>query len=582
MVSHASPGIEVLPDRRTVSTMLVDLLRDEGFRHSFGITGGAILPIFAALRSQGLAPVHFRHEAGAVFAALECELAGGGGTVVYTTTGPGLTNALTGVAAARAEGGRIVLLSGATGHLRRRRYAFQETGPSAMPNLGLFGDNGWFDLAELIESPEQLVGLIPRLREGLRRPRGFCAHLCLPLSVQDAGLAADEPELDLELEGGFVQFPPAADAAALEACSEWLARGPVVVWVGHGARLAAGEVRALVERLGAFVMTTPRGKGIFPASDSRCLGVTGFGGHEAVFEQLAAIRPATTLVLGSRLGEFSCFWDPRYVAERVIHVDLDPQVFGASYLAGRHTLGVQAEIASFATALRARLPSVQAAPKPMVPSEKARAPELLPTPVVAELASPAGVRPSALMSAVQRQVVEGSKAMVLSEAGNAFVWATNRLRFDEPGRYRTSMGFGSMGHAASGVIGAALATGRAAVALVGDGSMLMNNEITTAVEMQVPAIWVVLNDSRLGLVDDGMQGLGYRGGLTIPAVDFVAIATAMGALGIRVDDERELDAALQQALAARAPVVIDVVIDTREPAPFGSRNRSLAQQAGAA
>jgi acetolactate synthase I/II/III large subunit len=576
-VSHASPGIELLPEQRTVSTLLVDLLRDEGFRHSFGIAGGAILPIFAALRSQGLAPVHFRHEAGAVFAALECELAGGGGAVVFTTTGPGLTNALTGVAAARAEGGRIVLLSGATGHLRRRRYAFQETGPTAMPNLGLFGDNGWFDLAELIESPEQLVGLIPRLREGLRRPRGFCAHLCLPLSIQDAELDKDAAELDLELEGGFVQFPPAADAAALEACSEWLGRGPVVVWVGHGARLAAAEVRALVDRLGAFVMATPRGKGIFPASDPRFLGVTGFGGHEAVFEQLAAIRPATTLVLGSRLGEFSCFWDPRYVAERVIHVDLDPQVFGASFLAGRHTLGVQAEIGSFASALRARL---SPSPRPMAAVEKVRAPELLPTPVVAGLEATAGVRPSALMSAVQRQVVEGSKAMVLSEAGNAFVWATNRLHFDEPGRYRTSMGFGSMGHAASGVIGAALATERPAVALVGDGSMLMNNEITTAVEMQLPAIWVVLNDSRLGLVDDGMQGLGYRGGLTIPSVDFVAIAEAMGAQGIRVDDERQLDAALQQALAARAPVVIDVVMDTSEPAPFGSRNRSLAQQAG--
>jgi acetolactate synthase-1/2/3 large subunit len=185
------------------------------------------------------------------------------------------------------------------------------------------------------------------------------------------------------------------------------------------------------------------------------------------------------------------------------------------------------------------------------------------------------------MAAVQRCVVEASDAVVLSEAGNAFVWATNRLRFDQPGRYRTSMSFGSMGHAATGVIGAALATGRPAVALVGDGSMLMNNEITTAVEMGVPAVWVVLNDARLGLVDDGMQGLGYRGGsLDFPDVDFVAVADAMGARGVRVHDERELDAALQMALAAGEPFVVDVVMNTSEPAPFGTRNRSIAEQAG--
>ena len=570
---HASPRIEVVPSRRTVSSALVELLRGEGFRRSFGIAGGAILPIFDALRAGGLDPIQFRHEAGAVFAALECELAGGGGAVVFTTTGPGLTNALTGIAAARAEGARVVLVSGATGPLRRRRYAFQETSMSAMANLGLFGDGGWFDLAELVESPAQLVGLAPRLREGLRRPQGFAAHLCLPLSVQDADVDADE----LEDDRGFACFPASPDPAALATCGDWLARGPVVVWVGHGATKAASEVRALVDELGAWVMATPRGKGVFPESHPRYLGVTGFGGDEAVFDRLAAIHPATTLVLGSRLGEFSSFWDPRYVADRVVHVDLDPRVFGATYSGNRQTLGVAAEIGRFTASLRAQVPARRVEPVARPP----RLAELHSVTTLTASGDANGVRPSALMAAIQRRVVDASSAIVLSEAGNAFVWATNRLRFDQPGRYRTSMGFGSMGHAATGVVGAALATGGPAVALVGDGSMLMNNEITTAVQLGTASVWVVLNDSRLGLVDDGMQGLGYAGGLDFPRVDFVRVAEAMGARGIRVSHAAELDAALDHALAAGGPFVVDVLIDPSEPAPFGARNRSISQQTGA-
>ena len=135
-----------------------------------------------------------------------------------------------------------------------------------------------------------------------------------------------------------------------------------------------------------------------------------------------------------------------------------------------------------------------------------------------------------------------------------------------------------MGHAACGVVGAALASGRRAVAIVGDGSMLMHNEINTAVKYGAQASWIVLNDARYGMCAQGMQTLGLEADADFPAVDFVAFARAQGGDGVRVTRESELDEACRRALGAGRPFVVDVVIDRDAVAPAGARNRVLARQ----
>lgn len=517
--------------------------------------------MFSALVEVGLDPIHARHESGAAFMALEHDLAGGGPGLVFTTTGPGITNALTGLEAARAEGGRVILVSALTGAALRGRHSFQASDAESYAHRGLYGAGGWFDDAIALESPEQLPRVRARLLEGLRRPQGFVAHVAVPLQIQDAMAPALGP-VPVHLDD-----PVSVDRA--RAVADALGER-VVVWLGHGARHASREVRALVDRLDARVLCSPRGKGIFPASDSRFLGVTGFGGHDRVFERRTRFAPDTTLVLGSRLGEFTSFWDPRLVeGTRVVHVDVDSTVFGASY-SDVETLGVTAEIRSLLSALLRTLPK----------SDKPRAGgPVRAIPATYTRSSGRGVPCRALMQSVQRAVVDGSRAIVLAEAGSAFVWATHALRFEEAGRFRVSMGFGSMGHMAAGVVGTAMATGEPAVALVGDGSMLMTNEITTAVQQGTPAIWIVLNDGRYGLVSDGMQGLGHRPhGLDIPPVDFAAVARAMGAQAMTVRDPCTLDEALRDALRCGGPCLVDVIVESDEPAPFGARNRSLAAQ----
>ncbi len=185
------------------------------------------------------------------------------------------------------------------------------------------------------------------------------------------------------------------------------------------------------------------------------------------------------------------------------------------------------------------------------------------------------------MAAVQRVAVDNSDAIVLAESGNAFTWATHYLRFAQPGRYRVSTNLGSMGHAATGVLGAAMAHGKSggkAVAIVGDGAMLMNNsEVNTAVKRGLSAVWIVLNDARYNMCYQGMAALDMAdlADACFPAVDFAMLARAMGATGLRVESEDELDAALAQALDAGGPVVIDVLIDADQLAPTQGRNEGL-------
>jgi acetolactate synthase-1/2/3 large subunit len=135
-----------------------------------------------------------------------------------------------------------------------------------------------------------------------------------------------------------------------------------------------------------------------------------------------------------------------------------------------------------------------------------------------------------------------------------------------------------MGHAAAGVVGVALASQRRAVAVVGDGSLLMHNEINTAVKYHAKAVWVVLNDGRYGMCSQGMDALGLVADALFPPVDFVGLARALGADGVCVRQAGELDGALARALQADGPFVVDVHIDPQVIAPTGARNRSLARQ----
>jgi acetolactate synthase-1/2/3 large subunit len=546
---------------QTVSEAVVDACKGLGVKHAFGVSGGAVASLWGAFSASQINVVHFRHETGAAFAAIEAHFATNAPVVVFTTTGPGLTNALTGMLAARGEGAKIILLSACTTAAHRGRGAIQETHSGVMP-LGLTAPGSLFHLAAVVESTEALPQVFRRMANGMARPGGFVCHLSIPTGLQTIALA--NPTLSFAAAAP----PNRPDDSVIERCAALLMEGSVALWLGYGARAAAASIRSLAERLGAAVMCSPRAKGVFPENHPLFVGVTGMGGHDTVEHYMRAHRPRRTLVLGTRLGEPTSFWNPALVpAEGFIHVDIDPDVPGVAYPTAP-TFPVCADIEQFVQALLSQLPAkahTVAAPRAL-PS---------PVPVCVEPAHEGRIRPEALMAAIQRVVIDGHDCRVMAESGNSFAWATHHLRFIEAGRYRVSTGVGSMGHCAAGVVGVALATGRPAVAIVGDGAMLMNNEISTAVKLAAPAIWIVLNDSSYNMCAQGMAALGLEADAAIPEVNFAMLAKAMGAAGEIVDCELELDGALRTALSAERPYVLDIRIDPTRLAPSMARNRGL-------
>jgi acetolactate synthase-1/2/3 large subunit len=570
---QAAPRLASVAPPLTVAEALAEGLRQLGAVHACGVSGGAQALLWAAL-SERLELLHFRHEGGAAFAATEAHFASGRPVVVFTTTGPGITNALTGVLAARTEGAKVVLVSAYASAPQRGRGGIQETSGHTMPTSGLFEAGAWFDDAVVLETPDQLPQVLRRLMAGLRRPGGYVAHLSVPNAVQGAPLTQPMPSLVRSTADGAgdPSARPSPNRTAIARCAEMLSKDPFAIWAGFGARGAAVELRALAERSGAPVMCSPRAKGVFPEDHPLFVGVTGMGGHTpsvAAFMR-GEHAPRRVLVVGTRLGEPTSFWRQDLVpAEGFVHVDVDPAVPGVAFPQAE-TFAVQAEAGDFLRALLDAWPSRSVAPRP---PELARPHPALPAPDGEER-----VRPEALMAAVQRAVVDGGDAMVLAESGNSFTWATHCLRFREPGRYRVSTNLGSMGHAAAGVLGAALGRNGRAVAIVGDGAMLMNSgEVSTAVKRGLPATWIVLNDGRYNMCHQGMAALGMEGlaDATFPPSDFAMLGRAMGARAARVEREDALEAALAEAVSSPGPFVLDVLIDADRPAPALGRNEGL-------
>jgi thiamine pyrophosphate-dependent acetolactate synthase large subunit-like protein len=549
---------------QTTSEALADFLTAVGVRYAFGVSGGAIAAIWGALSASNIKVVHFRHETGAAFAAIEAHFVTDAPVVVFVTTGPGLTNALTGMLAARGEGAKIILLSACTTASNRGRWAIQETDSDFLP-VGLTAPGALFHMATVVESAEALAQIARRIANGLARPGGFVCHLSIPTALQAAPFPNPMPSI---LPAPALDAPP---DSVIDQCVALLTQGPVALWVGHGARAASDGIRTLAVRLGAPVMCSPRAKGIFQENHELFAGVTGMGGHDTVQSHMSQNPPRRILVLGTRLGEPTSFWSPAMVpAEGFIHVDIDPDVPGVAYPQA-FTMAIRADIGTFVSAVLSKLPAVTNARDKQLDPPHPERPYMEPSADVK-------IRPEVLMGAIQRVAIEKHDCLVLAESGNSFTWATHHLRFANAGRYRVSTGVGSMGHVATGVVGAALAGHRTAVAIVGDGAMLMNNEISTAVKLGAPAVWIVLNDSRYNMCEQGMAVLGLVADAGIPPVDFAMFARAQGAAGEVVESEIDLDTKLEIAIAARRPFVLDIRIDPACLAPSMARNRGLRAQ----
>ncbi|HEX4345444.1 MAG TPA: thiamine pyrophosphate-binding protein [Solirubrobacteraceae bacterium] len=552
------------PALRTTAQRIARMLQELGIREAYGVCGREIAHMWSALlqtrgSEDAIATMHARHENGAGFCAIGSWTQTGRPAAVFVTTAPGLANVITSLEVARATSAQLVLLSPLTPASERGRLGIQATGPGGFLPADLYTEGRIFDVVSMLESPAQLPALAGRLASGFAGDGAFMAHIAIPTDLQG------EPTAVVPAIPARRRAVPAPPPELADEIVELMVAEPFAVWVGWGARRHAAAIRELLDRTGAPAVSSPRGLGIVDAH-RQFVGVTGNGGHPSVPAELARWAPQRTLVLGTRLAEATSGWLPELVPPKgLIHIDIDVGVFARAY-PQVPTLEVPADIGAVLAAILARSERLVHRPPPAPAPPPARL-TLVPS-------SPRPIHPAAVMAAIQRQVVDATDMPVLADASSSMFWATRQLHFREPGRWFVEGHVGCMGAMGAAVVGSAVGRGGSALAIVGDGAMHMQDEINTAVRYGTRAIWVVLNDSGLGIVRTGMQaaGLGAHDA-DYPPTDFAAVARAKGARALRVTRERDLDRALRTAVHATGPILLDVVVDPAAPAPIGARAR---------
>ncbi|KAL2073066.1 hypothetical protein VTL71DRAFT_10390 [Oculimacula yallundae] len=541
-------------------------LIDAGCDKAFGLSGGYISGIWKALDDSQISVYHFRHETGAVFAAMEHSLHTEKITVVFTTCGPGITNSITGLRSARADGARVVFISALTTLTTddESKRSIQETTPDTVERMTGPGINNPLSQSIVIRSAEDLRSLKRELSALQNSPIGGVIGVFFAPEVQKwkvqstSGISIDSNVITLENREPLEETKISDYADILESR---LQSGRFILWIGYGARRSAEKLLQLADRYHTPVVSTPRGKGIFPENHPLYRGVTGVGGTIGSTD-LVEKPPHGVIVLGTSLAEFSSFHiQLAWTETEIICISLKPDEMRRNL--PPNALVLEADINKLLQHMTNSLPQVSRSqhPPPTIPWKEA--------------AQPNQIHPQTVMSVVQEVVINQHNLPVFVDIGNSLCWATHHLRFTHSGKYRVSVNFASMGHACCGAVGLA-SSGMTAVAIVGDGAMLMQSEVSSAVQYGFAVIWLVMNDARYNMCYQGPRAWGQVApDCNIPEVDFAMYAKALGCQGRVARTGEELKTVLEEAILCKKPFVVDVKIDPDAFAPSEGRAKSL-------
>lgn len=559
--------VEILP----AIHVLLRYLEGEGVDTIFGIPGGPITPLYEALYDRKkIRHVLAKHEQGAAAMADGYARVRGSLGVCCTTTGPGATNALTGIASAYADSIPVLILTAQVATRAFGKGAIQESTTYGVDLVKMF--EPVTRLSVMLPTAERMPDLMKRALRAALSGRPGPVHLSLPADLVSQPIP-------------YVRYPwqhyrphsETFDREAVEEAARLLveAESPCIL-AGHGVTLSSAweELLKLAERLRIPVATTPKAKGVFPEDHPLSLGVFGFAGHPRADGYLLSGRVDVLLAVGTSLGEFQTqAWHPRLQPSvGFIQVDLDPNEIGKNYSAD---VGITGDARATLQALHDRVDQTFKGALQGDPLERIRAE--IPRHVGAELMSSDGVplKPQRVIAEMQALLPESTLLFV--DTGNCITWAGHYYEVRRPVSYFQAMGFAAMGHGfASSIGGKVAAPGRPVVALGGDGAFAMSGmEIHTAVEHGIPVIWIVLNNGGHGMVYHGdrilmnrrLDSSTFRTGL-----DVYGVARSLGARAFQVDSPEAFRGALRDALGSGEPCVIDTRIDPEE-VPHALRDR---------
>lgn len=528
---------------KTCGEALVELLQAYGVSTVFGIPGEHTLELYRGIERGGLRAITPRNEQGASFMADGYARVTGEPGVCMLITGPGVTNAATGIGQAYADSVPMLVISSANdtpslgkgwGRLHETRDLCAITAPITAFSV-------------MVTDPAGLPALLARAWAVFRSGRPRPVHIAIPIDL-----------LDVTVDAAWqaVTPPPRTHAAAasIAAAADLIehAERPLMV-VGGGAQDAGPAVTELAELLDAAVVSSNAGKGIVP--DSNPLSLTGGVISPPVQAYLA--RADVVLAIGTELGEADSFIYDLPVNGKVIRIDIDPDRFDDAFPASVPVLG------DAGGACRDLLQELR--------SRDYRARE---RDTAAEVEAVRAEQVSAY-SALQQQHVMlllllreclPEDAIIMGDIAQLVYTGTEFMPMEHPRCWVYPAGFGTLGCALPGAVGAKLAVPeRVVVALAGDGGLMFTvNELMTAVEEQLSIPVIVWHNHSFAMIRDGMvkRGIGEIG-VNPRAPDFVALAKAFGCPGVVVRNAEEFSASLVAALEHPGPSL--VIVNENDP-----------------
>lgn len=532
----------------TGAEIVIECLKEQGVDTVFGYPGGAILNVYDALykHSDEICHILTSHEQGAAHAADGYARATGKVGVCLATSGPGATNLVTGIATAYMDSIPVVAITCNVGVSLLGKDSFQEIDIAGI-TMPITKHN------YIVKDVDKLVDTIRKAFLIARTGRPGPVLIDIPKDVTANLSEYQKVEIDVtDIQRKKI------DEDEIETAVKMIQRAKKpYIFVGGGAVLS-GASESLVEfahKIDAPVADSLMGKGAFPGTDELYSGMLGMHGTKA--SNFGVSQCDLLVVVGARFSDRVTGNAKKFAHHaKILQIDIDPAEIDKNILTDASVTG---DIKEVLIILNEKVEQQSHEEwKQQIEEYKEKHPLTY---------HPEGLTGPYIVEEIYRQT--NGDAIITTEVGQHQMWAAQFYKYTKPRTFLTSGGLGTMGYGLGASLGAKMGMpDKTVVNVAGDGCFRMNmNEIATAARYNIPIIQVVVNNHVLGMVRQ-WQTLFYekRYSATVlnDAVDFVKLAEAMGAVGIRAATREEFQKAFQEALAMGRPVVIDCQIDSDE------------------
>jgi acetolactate synthase-1/2/3 large subunit len=554
--------IAPIGEKMSGAEIVLRALRDQGVDVIFGYPGGAVLPIYDALFKQNdIRHILVRHEQAAVHSAEGYARSTGKVGVVLVTSGPGATNAVTGLADALLDSIPVVCITGQVPTHLIGNDAFQEcdttgiTRPCTKHNY-------------LVKDVNKLARVVHEAFYVARTGRPGPVVIDLPKDVQFATGTYQSAEA---VTHRTYQPKINPDLRRIEEAMDLIVAAKKPIFYSGGGVINAGPgagalLTEFVRMTGYPITSTLMGLGAYPMTDRQHLGMLGMHG---TYEANLAMHDCDVMInIGARFddrvtGRLSGF-SPN---SKKIHVDIDPSSINKNIMVDVPVIGdagavLEAMIASWKR--RKAKADAAALKKWWNQIDEWRGVNCLKYEQGTEI-----IKPQYALERLYALTKDHPHAIISTEVGQHQMWAAQYLPFDKPNRWLTSGGLGTMGYGMPAAIGAQIAHPDAlCIDVAGEASILMNiQELGTAAQYRLPVKIFILNNRYMGMVrqwQELLHGCRYSQSYSESLPDFVKLAEAFHCHGLRVSDPAKVDDTIREMIAIKGPVIVDVCVDEKE------------------